>query len=63
MDPEIACRRVSLQPIELLKSAKEMLGEQYWLFVGITFLGAIIGSAVPLGMRRTHSSGTGGCNR
>lgn len=50
MNDEIVCRHVSLQPIELLKQAKEMLGEQFWLFVGLIFVGMLIGSAAPLGI-------------
>jgi len=50
MDAEIVWRKASIQPVELLKRAKEMLGDQYWLFVGITFLGMIIGSIAPMGI-------------
>jgi len=50
MDDQVFCRKASIQPVELLKRAKELLGEQYWLFVGITFLGILIGTALPLGI-------------
>jgi hypothetical protein len=50
MESDVSCRRVSIESIELLKQAKEMLGDQYWLFVGMTFLGLLIGQAAPLGI-------------
>jgi hypothetical protein len=50
MDQEVSFRKVSIRPIELLKEAKSLLGDQYWLFVGIVFVGILIGSLVPLGI-------------
>jgi hypothetical protein len=50
MEQDITIRKVSIHPIELLKEAYRLLGEQYWLFVGMTFVGMLIGSAVPLGI-------------
>jgi hypothetical protein len=43
-------RRISARPIERLTEAKTMLGDQYWLFVGICLVGVLIGSIVPLGI-------------
>ena len=43
-------RRISARPIERLTEAKQMLGDQYWLFVGICACGMLIGSIVPLGI-------------
>jgi len=43
-------RRISARPIERLKEAKAMLGDQYWLFVGICLIAILIGSIVPLGI-------------
>ena len=41
-------RRISARPIERLTAAKAMLGDQYWLFVGICLVGILIGSIVPM---------------
>ncbi len=43
-------RTVKIRPIELLKRGYRMLGDQYWLFLGITVVGMLIGSAVPMGL-------------
>ena len=43
-------RRISARPIERLTEAKAMLGDQYWLFVGICLVGLLIGALVPLGI-------------
>ena len=43
-------RRISARPIERLTEAKTMLGDQYWLFVGICLVGILIGSIVPMGI-------------
>ena len=48
--PEIPYRRAVVQPIECLKSGWELVKDQYWLFVGMTAVGLMIGSAVPLGI-------------
>lgn len=50
MTTEVPVRKVSIQPIELLKSSYAMLGDQYWTFAGIVFVGILIGSAVPMGI-------------
>jgi len=50
MDQEVSAHKVPLRPFELLGEAKSLLGDQYWLFVGITFVGILIGSFVPLGI-------------
>ena len=50
MDQEISFRKVSIRPIELLKEAKNLVGDQYWLFVGIAFVGMLIASLVPFGV-------------
>lgn len=39
--------KVAIQPMECLDEAKAVIGEQYWLFVGITTVGLLIASAVP----------------
>ncbi len=43
-------RRVKIRPIDLMKRAYRLVGEQYWLFLGISFVGMLIGSAVPFGL-------------
>lgn len=48
MDEEIVAQKVPLRPIELLKEGRQLVGEQYWLFVGITFVGMLVGNAVPM---------------
>ncbi len=40
-------RKVRIRPIELFKRGYALIGDQYWLFLGITFVGIIIGSMVP----------------
>ena len=41
---------VPLDPIGLLKRSYAMMGDQYFLFVGITAVGIILGSLVPFGI-------------
>lgn len=43
-------RRVPARPLELLGRAKALVGEQYWLFVGICFVGVLIASLIPFGL-------------
>ena len=43
-------QRVAIRPVECLKASKALLGGQYWLFFGITVVGILIASAVPLGI-------------
>lgn len=50
MQDNLEVQKVSIQPIELLKQAKTMLADQYWLFVGICFVGLVIGSVAPMGV-------------
>lgn len=42
--------RRAVKPIECLKRGYDLIKDQYWLFVGISIVGTIIGSAVPLGI-------------
>lgn len=50
MTPEIPFRRAVVEPMECIKGGVEIIKSQYWLFVGMTLVGIIIGSAVPLGI-------------
>ena len=50
MTPEIPFRRNVVDPVECIKGGWELIKNQYWLFVGMTLIGILIGSAVPLGI-------------
>ena len=41
---------MSFAPIALYKRSYALLGEQYWLFFGITLVGIFLGSLVPFGI-------------
>lgn len=43
-------RQVSINPIDLYKRSLALMGDQYWLFVGMTFVAILIGSVVPFGI-------------
>jgi len=47
---EIEFKRNAVQPGECIKAGWELIRSQYWLFVGMTVVGVIIGSVVPLGI-------------
>lgn len=47
---QIEFKRNAVEPIECIKAGFELIKSQYWLFVGITAVGIIIGSVVPLGI-------------
>jgi hypothetical protein len=47
---EISFNRNAVQPVECIKGGWELIRSQYWLFVGMTVVGVIIGSVVPLGI-------------
>lgn len=42
--------RGAIRPVECLKGGWELIKGDYWLFLGITVVGILIGSAVPLGI-------------
>ena len=44
--PEV--RKVSIKPVECLKEGYALIKDQYWLFLGITVVGLLIGGAVPI---------------
>ena len=50
MTPEIPFKRQAVEPVECLKRGWELIKDQYWLFVGMTFIGLLVGGAVPLGI-------------
>jgi hypothetical protein len=48
MTPEIPFRRNVVEPVACIKGGWEIIKNQYWLFVGMTLVGVIIGGAVPI---------------
>ena len=50
MTSEISFKRQAVEPVQCLKNGWELIKDQYWLFVGISAVGALIGGAVPLGI-------------
>jgi len=46
----IEFRRNAVEPMECLRGGWSFIKNQYWLFVGMTAVGIIIGSVVPLGI-------------
>src|SRR5688572_6405667 len=46
----IEFRRNAVEPMECLRAGWNLIRTQYWLFVGMTAVGVIIGSVVPLGI-------------
>lgn len=47
---QIQFKRNAVEPIECIKAGLNLIKSQYWLFMGITVVGLIIGSLVPLGI-------------
>src|SRR3979409_2258121 len=47
---EIEFKRNAVEPVECIKAGWELIKSQYWLFVGMTVVGVIIGAVVPLGI-------------
>lgn len=45
-----AFNRNAVDPIECLKAGRDLVRNQYWLFVGMSAVGLIIGTVVPLGI-------------
>jgi len=43
-------KRHAVQPVECLKRGWDLIKDQYWLFVGMSVVGLLIGNAVPLGI-------------
>lgn len=50
MTPEIPFRRNIVDPMQCIKGGWELIQKHYWLFVGMTLVALLIGSAVPLGI-------------
>jgi uncharacterized membrane protein len=47
---QVEFKRNAVQPVECVKAGWELIKSQYWLFVGMTVVGVLIGSVVPLGI-------------
>jgi len=47
---QIEFNRNAVQPVECIKAGWELIKSQYWLFVGMSLVGVIIGSVVPFGI-------------
>jgi hypothetical protein len=43
-------RRGAISPVQCLQEGWGLIKDQYWLFFGITLVGILIGSAVPMGI-------------
>jgi len=43
-------RPKAVQPVECIKAGWQLIRSQYWLFVGLTIVGVLIGSVVPFGI-------------
>ena len=48
--PQPVFRRNAVEPIECINRAWVLVKDQYWLFVGMTAIAVLIGSAIPLGI-------------
>jgi len=42
--------KVAIRPMACLQASKQLLGDRYWLFVGISTVGVLIASIVPFGI-------------
>jgi hypothetical protein len=49
-DDRPAFRRGVVRPFQCLSEGFQLIKDQYWLFLGITFVGVLIASLVPLGI-------------
>src|SRR5215210_6383216 len=43
-------RRKAVEPVVCIKAGWNLIRNQYWLFVGITVVGILVGSVVPFGI-------------
>jgi len=50
MTPEIPFRRKAVEPAECIKGGWDLIKNNYWLFLGMTLVAILIGSAVPFGI-------------
>ena len=50
MTPEIPFKRNAVEPVQCIKAGWATIKDRYWLFVGMCAVGALISSAVPMGI-------------
>lgn len=48
METECIFQKVHVAPARLLQQSVSLMGDEYWMFLAITFVGMVIGSVVPL---------------
>ncbi len=48
MNTDRIYQQVHVAPARLLQQSVSLMGDEYWMFLGITFVGMVIGSVVPL---------------
>ncbi len=48
--PATPFRRGAVEPVVCLKKGYDLIREQYWLFVGMSFVAILLGSLVPFGI-------------
>jgi hypothetical protein len=49
-DPSTSFEKIPVRPMDCMSESWELLDGVYWLFVGITFVGILLASLVPLGI-------------
>lgn len=47
---QVPFRRNAVEPVQCIKAGWQLVKDQYWLFVGMSAVGILIGSAVPMGI-------------
>src|SRR5262245_14691228 len=47
---DVPFKRNAVEPMTCLKEGWNLIKDQYWLFVGMTFVGILIAGAVPFGI-------------
>ncbi|MDP6447233.1 MAG: hypothetical protein QGG36_20125 [Pirellulaceae bacterium] len=47
---EITAQKVAVGPIDCMVRGKELLGEDFWLFLGITVVGMLLAGLGPMGI-------------
>lgn len=48
--PQIPFQRNAVQPVECIKGGWNLIKQRYWLILGMTLVGLMVGSAVPFGI-------------
>lgn len=48
--PQVEFNRSAVRPVECIKGGWNLIGNNYWLILGMCIIGLMIGSAVPLGI-------------